>query len=215
MKNNRDDYILQSSEKDFFNALRNSKIIQSAEAFYRKMIYRDERSWNARAQNFKNTAVELVEFYDGAGLIGWAHNTHMGDARYTDMRAQNRKNIGQMLKENYSEDVHILGFGTYRGKVAAGRQWGTDIEIMTVPPSPANTLEHAMYGVSENEEALFIMDHIKNYDVTHQPLEHRAIGVVYNPETEYPGNYVQTILPGRYDSFIFIPESESVRPLVF
>ncbi len=213
IKENRESYIKNSSPKQYFNALRNSRIVISAEAFYRKMIHRDERSWNARAENFARTAEELLEFYPEAKLIGWAHNTHMGDARATEMSITNQKNMGQMLRENHPGRVFILGFGTYKGRVAAGRAWGEDIEIMTVPESPAGTAEYIMNEASQGEDILFFSRDLGEIPELNRPLGHRAIGVVYNPETEYPGNYVNTILPARYDAFIFFPRTEAVTPL--
>ena len=51
---------------------------------------------------------------------------------------------------------------------------------------------------------------IRGLDV---PLGHRAIGVVYDPEFESRGNYVPTVLPKRYDAFVFIDETEALHPL--
>jgi hypothetical protein len=37
--------------------------------------------------------------------------------------------------------------------------------------------------------------------------------VVYNPSYEKYGNYVETILPIRYDTFLFIDETHALHPL--
>jgi hypothetical protein len=46
-----------------------------------------------------------------------------------------------------------------------------------------------------------------------EPIDHRAIGVVYNPSHERWGNYVRTIVPRRYDAFMFVDETRALSPL--
>ena len=43
-------------------------------------------------------------------------------------------------------------------------------------------------------------------------LDHRAIGVVYNPAQER-GNYVPSEMTERYDAFLYIDQTQGLHPL--
>lgn len=47
----------------------------------------------------------------------------------------------------------------------------------------------------------------------YRKIGHRAIGVVYRPEYERPGNYVPTVVPKRYDAFMYIDRTHALHPL--
>lgn len=200
---------------EFFDVKQNAKVVKNAEKHARLMVARGPESWNARAGHFYNVVERLMAFYgEESRGVAWAHNTHIGDARATSMTNQGQHNIGQIARENLpSGDVVAVGFGTYRGTVQAGRQWGGPMETMTLPDGRANSVEDIMHRVGE-ERALFILDRTA-HDLS--PLDavrgHRAVGVVYNPEREQFGNYVPTILPRRYDAFIFIDETRALQSI--
>lgn len=199
---------------DLFAVKMNTKVLQNAEAHFRLMASQGPESWNARVDHFYSTVARLLDWYgeDSRG-IAWAHNTHIGDARATAMASGGQRNIGQIARQRHPEqDVVAVGFGTHRGTVQAGRQWGQAMETMRVPPGVEGSVEDFMHQAG-HPIALFIFDPGQNWNPLQVVLGHRAMGVVYNPEVEHRGNYVPTLLTRRYDAFIFIDETEALRPI--
>ena len=210
---NKEKLIQISGANKYFNAYQNAVLVKNAEMHYRAMLLRDASSWNIRARHFKQTVENLMSFYENKKIIIWAHNTHIGDARATDM-APDRVNIGQLLREKHSrEKVFSVGFGTYEGTVIAGRKWGYPFEVLNVPPAPKTSFEYKMKNLNK-DKAMFIFDFKNGIPSSFlEPKGHRAIGVVYNPEYEHLGNYVSTVLPERYNAFIFITRTNALTPL--
>ena len=204
------------SQDDFeaaFNAEQNMHVVVNAERYYRAMVQGSSNSWNVRDQHMVETLYNIAKRYGGSSKgIVWAHNTHVGDARFTDMATAGMVNIGQLVRQQESrEEVFLIGFGTYSGSVIAGRYWDAPAEVMDVPPAKENSWEEEMHD-SVAANALFLSRDLQSITGSNHPFGHRAIGVVYNPERER-GNYVPTILSGRYDSFLFIDRSHALHPL--
>ncbi|GAA3442396.1 erythromycin esterase family protein [Planomonospora venezuelensis] len=197
-----------------FAVRQNAEVVAGAEEYYRTMVRGGAQSWNVRDIHMADTLDRLADFY-GAGAKGvvWAHNTHIGDARATDMAAAGMTNLGQLARERHGDDVVLVGFGTHRGTVVAAERWGAPAEVMRVPPARAASLESLMHA-AELERALFVVpppgDRPGWYD---RPMGHRAVGVVYRPERERWGNYVPTVLGRRYDAFLWLDRSEALHPL--
>jgi len=147
-----------------------------------------------------------------AKTIVWEHNTHIGDARYTDMADDGTVNVGQLVREAHTEgDVVLVGFGSHQGSVIAAREWEAPMEQMCVPPGREGTWEDLLHRAGATDKLLVFDDK----DRTGPPAKtrgQRAIGVVYHPEYE-AGNYVPTILPRRYDAFLFLDETHALHPL--
>jgi erythromycin esterase len=197
------------------NAEMNAQVIANAEEYYRSMIsFRDE-SWNIRDSHMVETLNALMKFHGShAKAIVWEHNTHVGDARFTDMRHVGMHNVGQLVREqnNNGEEVYIVGFASYDGSVIAARSWGGEMEKMNVPPAMKGSIEEMLHLDSAEDKLLLLNSpHLeKQFD---RYLGHRAIGVVYHPERER-GNYVPTLLPSRYDALMYIDESKALHPLL-
>jgi erythromycin esterase-like protein len=197
-----------------FNAEQNALVIKNAEQYYRAMVHTDSGSWNVRDQHMMETLDRLMDFHgpNAKGIV-WAHNTHIGDARYTDMARAGMFNIGQLAREKYqNEGVVLVGFGSYYGSVLAGKSWGAPMEQMEVPEARMGSWEDIFHQTGENDQVL-IFDQDKVSDEFQEPRGHRAIGVVYHPKFESRGNYVPTVLPKRYDAFMYIDETEALHPL--
>jgi erythromycin esterase len=196
------------------NAEMNAQVIAHAEQYYRSMVsFRDE-SWNIRDSHMVDTLNAVMKFHGRPGkAIVWEHNTHIGDARFTDMRKQGMHNVGQLLREqhNNGKDVYIVGFASYSGSVMAGRAWDGKMETMRVPPARQGSIEQLLHADSADDRLIFFeSEHYrKKFE---QYRGHRAIGVVYHPEAEL-GNYVPTLLPSRYDALLYIDETEALHPL--
>lgn len=204
----------------YFDAEQNALVAKNAETYYRTMIRGSVESWNVRDRHMVSTLERLREHYEATPedsdpkAVVWAHNTHVGDARATDMARRGEVNVGQLLRETVgANDVAIVGFGTHRGTVVASDRWGAQMERLPVPRAESGSYEDVFHRAG-------VGDVLVRFDETHRgaddpladPRGHRAIGVVYHPERER-GNYVPTVLPDRYDAFVYLEETEAVHPL--
>ena len=200
----------------FFNAEQNALVAQNAERYYRTMVRGGPTSWNVRDAHMLETLERLMKHHGPeAKAIVWEHNTHVGDARFTDMARAGMFNVGQLVRQtNDASDVVIVGFGTHRGTVVAGDEWGAPMRRMRVPPAREASFEHALHD-AETSDALLLFNESENGGIEglDEPIGHRAIGVVYDPHNERWGNYVPTIVPKRYDAFVYIEESSGVDAL--
>ncbi len=199
---------------DAFVARQNAEVAAGAERYYRAMVGGGPESWNVRDTHMADTLDRLLD-YHGPGSKGvvWEHNTHVGDARATDMSARGLVNLGQLARERHGiDDVVIVGFGTHRGSVVAGDRWGGPHEVMPVPPARRGSLE-ARLAEAGVGDALYVHPRTAQPEWLADVLDHRAIGVVYSPGLERMRNYVPTVLGARYDAFCFIEETTALRPL--
>lgn len=199
-----------------FNAEQNALIAQNAERYYRTMVHGGPDSWNIRDGHMADTLDRLMQFHGPQSkAIVWGHNTHIGDARATDMAEAGMVNVGQLMRERHGEEKAVLvGFGSYRGSVVAAVEWEAPMEIMPVPPARQGSWEEGVHRNSP-EDRLFIfeeLDRLPDKARFYQPWEHRAIGVVYHPNRERFGNYVPSVMPRRYDAFLYLDETEALHP---
>ncbi len=197
----------------FFRAEHGAKVAINAELHFRGNLQQDATSWNARASHFYLTAERLLDYY-GAGSRGviWAHNTHIGDARATDMANFGIHNIGQLSRQELGqENTFAIGFGTFTGEVLAAYEWEGDMTVMNTPEAMQGSWEHLLMQTGLEKFYLDFRDEGLSSTLDRQ-IPHRAIGVTYNPADEQ-NNYVPTVLPDRYDAFIFIRETKILDPL--
>lgn len=201
--------------ENVFSAEQNAMVTVNAEKYYRAMIAGGPHSWNVRDRHMADTLDRLLTFHgpDSKAII-WAHNTHVGDARATDMAAEGMFNIGELGRTHYGDkDVALIGFGSYKGTVMAGRRWGAPMQIMNVPEARSGSWEYLLNKSGKGNKLLLMDDFSGNDMFMENHIGHRAIGVVYDPLYEQYGNYVPTILPLRYDAFIYINETRALNPL--
>ena len=220
-----------ASREGYFNAEQNAIIAKNAELYYRKMMQGGTATWNIRDTHMMDTLKRLMEFHGKqAKSIVWAHNTHVGDARYTDMVEAKMVNIGQLVRK-YAGDNNalLIGFGTYQGTVIAAKEWGQNMERMHVPPAVEGSWDRLTHELSEGRNSLLIFrDYsLGEYNGKRQLIVEeekedlgttikrgqRAIGVVYNPKYEKYGNYVPTDLTRRYDALLYIDNTHALHPL--
>lgn len=197
-----------------FNTEQNAWVVANAEKYYRAMVGFDNESWNVRDRHMMETLDRLMQFHGKkAKAIVWEHNTHIGDARATDMKRAGMVNIGQLAREEYGiNEVYLVGFGSYSGTVIAGNEWGAPMQEMEVPPAREGSIEYNLHReMGEDLYLLFNKEEIqKKYS---DSIKHRAIGVVYNPAYERHGNYVPSVMSKRYDAFIFLDQTKALHPL--
>jgi erythromycin esterase-like protein len=199
-----------------FSAEQNAAVVVDAERYYRAMVQSSSQSWNVRDVHMVDTLDRLLEHHDRTRpprAVVWEHNTHIGDARATDMSRAGMVNVGQLLRERHGpEDVVLIGLGGYRGGVIAGEEWGAQMERMPVPPARPGSLE-ALLHEAVGADALFVVPRGSRPAWLDTRLDHRAIGVVYRPERERWGNYVPTVLGERYDAFLYLEDTTPLQPL--
>jgi erythromycin esterase-like protein/predicted phosphoribosyltransferase len=197
-----------------FAAEQNALVVRDAETYYRAMLRGGEASWNVRDRHMVDTLERLMRFHGPeARAIVWEHNTHVGDARATDMAQAGMVNVGQLARERHAKQgVVLVGFASHRGSVIAGSEWEAPMQRMPVPPARPGSWEDVLHRTGR-ERALFMLnDEAARADAFMDTRPHRAIGVVYDPRHEH-GNYVPTVLPRRYDALIFLDETHALHPL--
>ena len=197
-----------------FVAEQNALVLKNAEAYYRTMVRGDSESWNVRDRHMAESLDRLMQHHGKrAKAIVWEHNTHIGDARFTDMAERGEVNVGTLVREAHGEDeVVLVGFGSHHGSVIAGRQWGAPMERMAVPPARAGSWEDVLHRAGAEDKLLMLTSGRPTSELL-EPRGHRAIGVVYHPEYEHYGNYVPSVLPRRYDAFIYVDTARALHPL--
>ncbi len=195
-----------------FNIIQNAQVAVNAERYYYTMVRDDAESWNIRDRHMAATLDRLMQLHGpDSKMIVWAHNTHVGDARYTDMATYGMVNLGELVRESHkAEGVYIVGFGTYQGSVIAGKYWEAPHETMNVPTAQNGSWDELLHRVSPDNKIVFVSD-LRNDPALTKSRGQRAIGVVYNPARE-SGNYVPTRLTERYDGFIFIDRTQALTP---
>lgn len=213
IRDNRKKFELLSDD-DYFYLLQNALIVHNAEEFYRESVVSpDVVSWNSRVYHMQETIKDLFTLYGekSKGIV-WAHNTHIGDANYTNMRNYGEKNIGQLSRELLGlENVFLIGLTSYQGTVMAGSEWGGSMKKMTIPKAVKNSVEYEMKKTGLDSFYVLFDENDrkeKNLKVT----GHRAVGVVYNPERDRI-QFVPTVVPLRYDAFLFFAKSTALHVL--
>ncbi len=203
----------EDGEEDRFAAEQNARAVRDAEAYYRAMGRGGSLSWDARERHMDETLGRLLAFHGpGAKGVVWAHNTHSGDARHTDMATEGMVNLGQLARTRFGEaSVSLVGFGCHRGWVFAAQRWDAGMECMPVPPARDGSWEDILHRSGAGDSLLLLGRGMAA--AWEEPRGHRAIGVVYRPQYEGFGNYVPTVLPRRYDAFIYLEQTRALRPL--
>lgn len=216
MLERRIEYARRDGER-FFDAAQNAKVVANAERYYRAMYYGSRTSWNLRDGHMFDTLLSLLKFY-GAGSKGvvWAHNSHVGNARATEMTARGEFNIGQLCRAQFGEGVYIVGFGTDHGNVVAASNWNEAMEVKSIRPAHRESYEHVFHEASTPAFMLHLREPRRQavFDELEAPRLERAIGVIYRPESELASHYFYATLPHQFDEYIWFDETHAVHPLV-
>jgi erythromycin esterase-like protein len=208
----------QLAADEFFYAEQNARLVINAEQYYRTMFESRISSWNLRDQHMVETLIALEKHLSRpdkpSKIVVWEHNSHIGDARATEIGQQGEWNVGQLTRERYGDDAVLIGFTTYSGTVTAASEWGGPAESKRVRPGLEGSYEEAFHqtGISHfmlplrgNNEAARALS-------TRARLE-RAIGVIYLPQTERQSHYFRANLPHQFDAVLHFDETRAVEPL--
>ncbi|HSU33403.1 MAG TPA: erythromycin esterase family protein [Bryobacteraceae bacterium] len=207
----------QVAEDEFFSAEQNARLVKNAEEYYRSMFRGRESTWNLRDRHMAETLHALLAHLDRrfgrSKVVVWAHNSHLGDARATQMGRRGEWNLGQLVRERYSQDSFSVGFTTFSGTVTAAHDWGDDPQTMRVRPAVSNSYEALLRAVGNAAFLLTFAPHAQlSAEFRTERLE-RAIGVVYRPETERVSHYFYASLPDQFDAVLHIDETRALPPL--
>jgi erythromycin esterase-like protein len=198
----------------FFVAEQNARLVKNAERYYRAMFGSRVSSWNLRDQHMVETLDALVKYLGpSAKVVIWAHNSHLGDARATEMGRRGELNVGQLVRQRHGKNAALLGFTTYTGTVTAASDWDGPAERKRVRPALSGSYERFFHDTGINNFLLTLRGVDALSDVLNQELIERAIGVIYLPETERLSHYFLARLADQFDAVVHLDETRATEPL--
>jgi erythromycin esterase-like protein len=202
---------------EFFFAEQNARLVKNAEEYYRTMFRGRADSWNLRDRHMVDTLQHLMRFLDrtqpGARIVVWAHNSHLGDARATEMSERGELNVGQLVREQYGAAAVLVGFTTYTGTVTAASEWDGPAHRKQVRPALAGSYERLLHEVGIPRFLVPLRTDLDLASALAMPRLERAIGVLYLPDTERASHYFHARLPAQFDFVVHIDETRAVEPL--
>jgi len=212
---NRDGFVARD---EYFFAEQNARLVKNAEEYYRQMFRGRVSSWNLRDRHMTETLIALASHLENQGqsakAVVWAHNSHLGDARATDMsRGRGEWNVGQLVRENYGAgDVRLIGFTTFEGTVTAATNWDEPAQLKRVRQGLNNSYERLLHQVDIPNFFLNLRD-VETKEILRRPMLERAIGVIYRPETERVSHYFEASLAEQFDGIIHFDKTRALEPL--
>jgi erythromycin esterase-like protein len=200
----------------YFCAEQNAQVVRNAEEYYRNMFRREVSSWNLRDTHMMESLVRLAIHLSNhrplAKIIVWAHNSHLGDARATQMGERGELNLGQLVREYFGKEAVSIGFTTYDGTVTAASDWDGPAERKNVRPGHPDSYEALLHEVDVPNFILNLRDADVATALRNERLE-RAIGVIYRRETELTSHYFHARLPDQFDAILHYDYTRAVEPL--
>lgn len=210
---NRDGFVARD---DYFFALQNARLVKNAEEYYREMFHGRVSSWNLRDRHMAETLFDLAAHIESedrsAKIVVWEHNSHLGDARATEMGARGEWNVGQLVREKYGSQACLIGFTTHVGTVTAADNWDEPAQVKKVRPGMKGSYEFLFHEVGLPR---FFQDLREPgiRELLARPCLERAIGVIYRPETERLSHYFEANLSGQFEAVIHFDTTRALEPL--
>jgi len=202
---------------EYFFAEQNARLVKNAEEYYRTMFRGREASWNLRDRHMASTLQELLRFLDrsrtGSRVVVWAHNSHLGDARATEMGQRGELNVGQLARDQYGAGAVLVGFTTYTGTVTAASEWDGPAHRKQVRPALAGSYERLFHDAQIPRFLLSLRTDPVLASALATPRLERAIGVLYLPETERASHYFDARLADQFDFVLHFDETRALEPL--
>jgi erythromycin esterase-like protein len=206
-----------AAEDELFYAEQNARLVVEAERYYRSMFEGAAASWNLRDRHMAETLDQLLAHLDRHGgrsrTVVWAHNSHIGDARRTEMSRRGELNLGQIVRERHGADTFLIGFTTYAGTVSAASDWDGRVERKRVRPALPQSYEELFHAVGVPDFMLNLRSVGPAPAALRGPLLERAIGVIYRPETERQSHYLHANLAQQFDAVLHFDHTRAVEPL--
>jgi erythromycin esterase-like protein len=206
------------AEEEYFYATQNARLVKNADIYYRAHFEGRVSSWNIRDTHMAETLSIISNhleksFGQPAKIVVWAHNSHVGDARATEMGEQGEINIGQLIREEYGEESYLIGFSTYQGFVTAASKWDGRAYCKQITPALPGSYEELFHHAKYKNFILNLVEDEQLEHYLHIPRLQRAIGVIYRPDTERTSHYFFTRLPYQFDTIIHIDQTSALEPL--
>ena len=205
------------AEDELFYAEQNARLVKNAEAYYRSVFLEEVSSWNLRDRHMAETLDALAAHLGRKGgrakIAVWEHNSHLGDARATEMGQRGELNVGQLTREKYGSEAVLVGFTTHHGTVTAASDWGEPAERKRVRPALAGSYEALFHAAGRDRFLLIVNDSDRLAQQLGVARLERAIGVIYRPETERQSHYFRARLPSQFDAVLHFDETRAVKPL--
>jgi len=201
---------------DYFYAAQNARLVVNAEKYYRSMFRGRISSWNLRDAHMADTLESLLIFlntFSPAKIVVWEHNSHLGDARATQMGGAGEWNVGQLVRERHGRNALLVGLTTDHGTVTAASNWDAPAERMRVRQALPESFEATFHRVNIPRFLLTLRGSNGVATALRQPLLERAIGVIYRPETERASHYFRARLSDQFDAVLHFDETRAVEPL--
>ena len=206
-----------ASEDDLFYAEQNARLVKNAEEYYRTMLGGSVSSWNLRDRHMADTLDALEAHLARRGqpprIVVWEHNSHLGDARATEMGERGEWNVGQLARERHPGETVNIGFTTDHGSVTAADDWDQPPQRMQVQPGLPGSYEELFHQVNLPRFLLTLRGSERWVDALREPRLERAIGVIYRPQTERWSHYFNARLADQFDAVIHVDESRALEPL--
>ena len=208
----------EMAEDEAFYAEQNARVAQNAESYYRTMFHGGDESWNVRDTHMADTLDALCEHLgrrrgEAAKIVVWAHNSHIGDARATEMGEHGQINVGQLMRERHGDAAFLLGFTTHTGTVTAASEWDSPAELKRVRPSMEGSYERLFHEMGEERFLLALRGNETVKQLLSRRRLERAIGVIYLPERERYSHYFHADMARQFDAVIHFDETRAVKPL--
>ena len=201
------------ADDELFYAEVNARLVKNAEAYYRSMFLEEVSSWNLRDRHMAETLDALVTHLGGAKVAVWEHNSHLGDARATDMGQRGELNVGQLAREKHGSKAVLVGFTTHHGTVTAASDWDKPAERKRVRPALVGSYEALFHAARRDRLMLVLNESDTMAEQLRVPRLERAIGVIYRSETERQSHYFLARLPDQFDAVLHFDETRAVEPL--
>jgi erythromycin esterase-like protein/predicted phosphoribosyltransferase len=206
------------AQDELFYVEQNARTVKAAATYYRSMFGGRVSSWNLRDLHMVDTldalSGHLARQRGGpAKVVVWAHNSHLGDARATEVAAQGELNVGQLVRERHAGDCRLIGFTTYTGTVTAADDWDGPAERKWVRPALPDSVEELSHEVGEKAFLVSFGAASPVVEALRSARLERAIGVVYRPESERQSHYFRTRVADQFDAVIHIDETRALEPL--
>ncbi|WP_434597520.1 erythromycin esterase family protein [Pseudomonas sp. R4-83] len=208
--------LMENDGEALFNATQNARVVRAAEQYYRAMYRGSRESWNLRDRHMFETlqALRMRQAHE-AKVIVWAHNSHIGDARATQMGDSGQLTLGQLCRQAFGADAVLIGMGTDQGSVAAADDWDAPMQIKNVLPALPRSWERACVEAAY-PRALYdwrAADHAELREALTRRLLERAIGVIYRPQTERQSHYFDATLSEQFDAYLWFAQTTAITPL--
>jgi erythromycin esterase-like protein len=201
----------------YFCAEQNALVVRNAEEYYRNMFRREVSSWNLRDTHMMESVVRLAIHLSNqrppVKIIVWAHNSHLGDARATQMSERGELNLGQLVREHFGKEAVSIGFTTYDGTVTAASDWDGPAERKTGRPAHPDSYAALFHDVDVPNFFLNLRNDVDLASHLRSERLERAIGVIYRPDTELISHYFHARLPDQFDAILHYDHTRAVEPL--